>query len=79
MSFSDIEINYAEITQSELNIDVRTRTNLFAWNGQFSPQFVEAELTRYAKNGDLVLDPYLGSGTVLYECARKGISAYGIE
>lgn len=79
MSFSDIEINYAEIPQSELNIDVRTRTNLFAWNGQFSPQFVEAELTRYAKNGDLVLDPYLGSGTVLYECARKGISAYGIE
>lgn len=79
MSFSDIAINYADIPQSELNIDVRTRTNLFAWNGQFSPQFVEAVLTKYAKEGDLVLDPYLGSGTVLYECARKGISAYGIE
>ncbi len=79
MRFNDIEINYDEIPQSELNIDIRTRTNLFAWNGQFSPQFVEAELTKYAKDGYFVLDPYLGSGTVLYECARKGISAYGVE
>lgn len=79
MRFNDIEINYDEIPQSELNIDIRTRTNLFAWNGQFSPQFVEAELTKYAKDGYFVLDPYLGSGTVLYECARKDISAYGVE
>ncbi len=79
MRFNDIEINYDEIPQSELNIDIRTRTNLFAWNGQFSPQFVEVELTKYTKDGYFVLDPYLGSGTVLYECARKGISAYGVE
>ena len=26
-----------------------------------------------------ILDPFAGSGTVLYECARKNISAYGIE
>lgn len=79
MAFIDIEINHQEIPQSCLNIDVRTRTNLFVWNGQFSPQFVEAELTKYAKDSYYVFDPFLGSGTVLYECARRGIKASGIE
>ena len=33
----------------------------------------------YATDGNYVADPFLGSGTVLYECARRGLSAYGIE
>jgi len=73
------EINRTEIDQSLLDIDVKTRSNLFAWNGQFSPQFIETLLKHYAKDGDYVADPFLGSGTVLYECARRGLSAYGIE
>ena len=73
------EINHTEIDQALLDINVKTRSNLFAWNGQFSPQFVETLLAHYAKDGDYVADPFLGSGTVLYECARRGLSAYGIE
>lgn len=73
------EINHTEIDQALLDIDVKKRSNLFAWNGQFSPQFVETLLVHYAKDGDYVADPFLGSGTVLYECARRGLSAYGIE
>lgn len=77
--FKDIPINRAEIKQSELNIENKTRSNLFNWNGQFSPQFIEALLNKYAEKGMIVIDPFLGSGTVLSECARKGLRAYGTE
>lgn len=78
-SFSQIDINREEISQAELNIDEKKRSNLFAWNGQFSPQFIEVILDKYADVNSFVVDPFLGSGTVLGECARKGIKVYGIE
>ena len=79
MRFEDIKIDRLEIAQSDLDIENRVRTNLFAWNGQFSPQFVEVLLNKYAEAGDTVIDPFLGSGTTIYECARKGLSAIGVE
>lgn len=72
-------VNKSEITQALLDIESKTRSNLFTWNGQFSPQFIEVLLKRYAKKGDFVVDPFLGAGTVLGECARLGLRAYGIE
>ena len=77
--FEKIPIDKTSISQGELDIDNKTRSNLFAWNGQFSPQFVEALLSHYAQDGDVVIDPFAGSGTTLCEAARKGISAYGME
>ena len=79
MIFEKIPIDKTSISQGELNIDNKTRSNLFAWNGQFSPQFVEALLNHYAQKGDVIIDPFVGSGTTLCEAARKGISAYGME
>ena len=79
MDFCNIPINRTEIPQSDLNIDIRTRTNLFSWNGQFSPQFVEAELSNYADENYIVVDPFAGSGTTMCEAARKNMTAYGIE
>lgn len=78
-TFKNIPINRDEIPQSFLNIDEKVRSNLFTWNGQFSPQFIEALLRKYAHEGFYVIDPFVGSGTVLAECARQNISAYGIE
>lgn len=72
-------INRDEISQGQLDIDNKTRSNLFSWNGQFSPQFVEVLLNCYAQDGDIVIDPFAGSGTTLCEAARKGVSAYGME
>ena len=77
--FSGIPIDYGEIPQGELNIDNKTRSNLFNWNGQFSPQFIEVLLSKYAKKDFVVIDPFLGSGTTVSECARQGIEAYGTE
>lgn len=79
MFWNKISINTVDIPQSDLNVDVRVRKNLFSWSGQFSPQFVEAEISRYSDKGFRVLDPFAGSGTTLYECARKGLEAYGVE
>lgn len=78
-TFEKVPIDKTTIPQGELNIDNKTRSNLFAWNGQFSPQFIEVLLNHYAQENDVIIDPFVGSGTTLCEAARKGISAYGME
>lgn len=77
--FLNIPIDKKEIPQSKLDLDIKQRSSLFAWNGQFSPQFVEAELNAFANTHTHVLDPFVGSGTVLVESARKNIEATGVE
>lgn len=77
--FEKIPIDKTSISQGELDIDNKTRSNFFTWNGQFSPQFIEALLSHYAQDGDVVIDPFAGSGTTLCEAARKDIPAYGME
>lgn len=78
-TFENVPIDRISVSQDDLDIVNKTRSNLFAWNGQFSPQFVEVLLRHYAQGNDIVIDPFAGSGTTLCEAARKGISAYGME
>ena len=42
-------------------------------------QFVEILINKYANQNSVIFDPFLGSGTVLYEAGRFGIEAYGTE
>lgn len=74
-----IPLNVSEISAAQLNIESKARSNLFPWNGQFSPQFVEVMLRRYATSGASVLDPFCGSGTVLAESCHLGLTGTGIE
>ena len=67
------------LDQAHLDIDDKKRTNLLAWRGQFSPQFVQAILENYTDKDDVVLDPFVGSGTVLVESAHLGHKAFGYE
>jgi hypothetical protein len=67
------------IPQALLNIDEKNRSNLFAWRGQFSPQLIECLLDAYCLPDSIVLDPFAGSGTVLYEAAAMSLSAFGFE
>ncbi|RAQ96765.1 DNA methyltransferase [Thermogemmatispora tikiterensis] len=62
-----------------LDLKRRERTSLFPWRGQFSPQLVELLLHRYAEQGTVVLDPFVGSGTTLFEAARQGLSCYAAD
>lgn len=79
VTYSDVKINKTEILQKDLNIEKKERSNLFKWRGQFSPQFIETLLSKYAKEDDIIFDPFLGSGTILYEACSKNISAFGTE
>ena len=67
------------IAQTLLDIEDKRRTNLFTWRGQFSPQLVENLLLAYCPRDATVLDPFCGSGTVLYECGYLGLQAVGCE
>ena len=47
-----------------------------SYRGNWAPQIPRNVILRYSKEGDTVLDPMVGSGTTLVECAltnRKGI------
>ncbi len=67
------------IPQSLLDIEDKNRSNLFAWRGQFSPQLIECVLDAYCPPDSVVLDPFAGSGTVLYEAAAMSLAAFGFE
>ena len=68
-----------KLPQSALNIEEKFRSNLFAWRGQFSPQLIDCLLDAYCPIGSTVLDPFSGSGTVLYEAALKSLQVFGFE
>ncbi|GBE91183.1 site-specific DNA methyltransferase [Nostoc cycadae WK-1] len=67
------------IKQEDLDLDSKTRTSFFSWRGQFSPQLVEVLLNAYAHTDSVILDPFAGSGTTLFESARKKLACYAAE
>jgi len=67
------------IPKEQLDILEKNRSNLFPWRGQFSPQLIETILEAYCLPNSVILDPFVGSGTVLLEAGRRGLEAYGFE
>ena len=72
-------LNSSEISQASLNIEDKYRSNPFTWSGQFSPQLIQVLLSQYTTSDSVILDPFLGSGTVLLEAGRVGLTAFGTE
>jgi hypothetical protein len=53
---------------------------IYPYKGKFHPQMVRALLNIiHAKPGDLVLDPFIGSGTTALECQLLGIDCKGVD
>jgi DNA modification methylase len=77
--FLGVPLDTKAIPQAVLNIANKERSNLFPWNGQFSPQLVEALLAAFAQEAKTVLDPFVGSGTVIHEAAKLGKEVFGVE
>jgi DNA modification methylase len=49
------------------------------YRGNWSPRVVRNILLRYSSEGDLVLDPMVGGGTTLVECALTGRNSIGVD
>lgn len=76
---SSVRLDTDFLPQARLDLGVKERTSLYPWRGQFSPLLVEALLAAYADRGSLVVDPFVGSGTTLFEAARAGLECIGLE
>jgi len=52
---------------------------LHPYKGKFIPQLVENFLSKHFKKGDIILDPFSGSGTTLIQANEMGIHSIGID
>jgi DNA modification methylase len=72
-----------ELSWSEQELPERERTKhvhrLHPYLGKFVPQLAEVFLQRYAAPGQLVWDPFAGSGTTLVEANAFGTRAAGCD
>ena len=67
------------LDRQKLDVSNKTRSNIFGWRGQFTPEFVAYLLDEANDGAGLVVDPFCGSGTVLQECAARNRAAHGFE
>jgi DNA modification methylase len=72
-------MNAELLEQTRLDVAEKSRSNIFNWRGQFTPQFIEYLLDVFASPSSLIVDPFCGSGTVLLEAAAKQMPALGFE
>lgn len=79
LKLTDIGREVPSLSQAQIDIAEKSRSNPLTWKGQFSPQLVEAHLREYCTPGQVVLDPFVGSGTVLLEGLRRGVDVVGTE
>ncbi len=50
-----------------------------SYHGNFVPQIPHQLIKRYTKPGDIVFDPFMGSGTTAIEALRLGRKFFGID
>lgn len=86
-SFSDIDMSrwkdYLDdvITDSLWILGARDKTGPHAgdYHGNFVPQIAYQVITRFTRQGEIVLDMFSGMGTTLIECSHLGRNGIGIE
>lgn len=57
----------------------RSGTHNAGYHGNFIPQIPYQLMRRYSRPGDVVIDPFLGSGTTMIEAKRLGRNCIGVE
>ncbi|MEM0200803.1 MAG: DNA methyltransferase [Candidatus Micrarchaeaceae archaeon] len=69
-------INIKKIDEKTLE-KIDKNKSIFRWSGQFPSKLIEYLLDEYGKKN--VIDPFCGSGTVLFEAGSKKMDAYGFD
>lgn len=67
------------LDQCSLDISVRSKMSRLPWRGQFAPELIDYLIYTVCGDSQTFLDPFCGSGTVLFEAAGRGRSAFGFE
>ncbi len=76
LKIRDASLAFLEVPERERTKHVH---RLHPYLGKFIPQLVGHFLSRYFEPGQVVLDPFSGSGTTLVEASERGIDSVGIE
>ncbi|MDD3734871.1 MAG: DNA methyltransferase [Candidatus Pacebacteria bacterium] len=71
-----VDLSFADVPEYQRTKYVH---RLHPYLGKFIPQLVEVFLKKYFKEGQLILDPFVGSGTTLIEANILNINSIGIE
>lgn len=67
-NWRDIDINIDSLWIIGPRAKGGKRENVY--HGNFVPQIPDHLVRRYTEEGDVVMEPFMGSGTTLYECER---------
>ncbi len=85
-AFSDIDLtrwkDYSSVfTDSLWLFEARARSNghTYDYHGNYIPQIATQILTRFTRQGDTIVDLFLGSGTTAIEAATLGRRCIGVE
>jgi len=85
MKFNDLDMkNWKECdinTDSLWMISERDKSGKHknVYHGNFIPQIPNQLLRRYTKENDVVLEPFMGSGTTLFECEKLNRKYIGFD
>jgi len=72
-----VDISFSKVSQSERTKHVH---GIHPYQGKFIPQLVEYLLKKNKyDNKDVILDPFMGSGTTMVECKLRHIDSVGVE
>jgi len=83
--FNDLNLkNWKELniwTDSLWNIQKRDKTGKHSnfYHGNFVPQIPNQFIRRFTKKNDIILDPFVGSGTTAIECENLNRNFIGID
>ena len=72
----DTELGFYDVPERERTKHVH---RLHPYLGKFIPQLVEWFLSRYFKEDDVILDPFMGSGTTLVQGNELKMHTIGID
>ena len=79
----DTPLDELRLNWTEKQLPERERTKhvhrLHPYLGKYIPQLVEVFLRKYVSPGDMVLDPFCGSGTTLVQANELGVNSIGFD